>query len=222
MDKNSICALVLLFSCQDEKVAQRNSFKEINPKEINTISVSTGFDFPVGDADGKGKYRGSDGKIYDGWRIAAEFLDTSYKKEYGWHHPAEDWNGVGGGNTDFGQPVYAISNGRVLRVCDIHFFDYGKGKEVAIEHVLPDSSHVYSVYWHMDSALVVEGQDVDRREQVGTIGTEYGKYPAHLHFEIRNKYEGCFFWPGGDDQGLSIINANYMNPSVFITTHRTL
>ncbi len=207
--------MLLLFSCHSGEKEPLSSAADI-------IHVSTGFDFPVGNPDGKGSYKGTDGKTYNGWRIAADFLDPSYKKDYGWHHPAEDWNGVGGGNTDFGQPVHAISRGRVIRVCDIHFFGFGKGTEVAIEHVLPNSRHVYSVYSHMDTALVAQGQDVNRREQIGTIGTDYGRYPAHLHFEIRNTYNHCFSWPGGSDAALERIHNEYLAPSPFIKDHRSL
>lgn len=213
MDTKRLCTLLLLFSCENGETSVSHA--------AEPIPISTGFDFPVGNPDGKGSYISADGKTYNGWRIAADFLDPSYKKDYGWYHPAEDWNGVGGGNTDFGQPVHAVSRGRVIAVCNLEFFGFGKGIEVAIEHVLPDARHVYSVYSHMDTALVTEGQDVGRREQIGTIGTDYGKYPAHLHLEIRNTYDHCFSWPGGSDAALERIHKEYLAPSPFINDHRS-
>ncbi len=209
MDTKSLCALIGLFSCATASHVS------------DSIPVSTGFDFPVGNPDGRGSYTGTDGKTHVGWRIAAKFLDPSYKKDFGWYHPAEDWNGVGGGNTDFGQPVYALSEGRVVGVCDIGFPTFGKGVEVAIEHKLPNGDHVFSVYSHMNTSLVVEGQDVDRRQQVGAIGTEHGRYPAHLHLEVRKTYTHCFAWPGGSDAALEQIEREYLAPSQFINEHRS-
>ena len=214
MNTNRLCTLLLLFSCSTGEKQSASSVED-------SIPVSTGFDFPVGNPDGSGSYTSTTGKTYDGWRIAADFLDPSYKRDFGWYHPAEDWNGVGGGNTDFGQPVHAISEGRVVAVCDIGFPTFGKGAEVAIEHALPDSTHLYSVYSHMGTSLVVEGQDVDRRQQIGTIGTDHGRYTAHLHLEIRNTYTHCFAWPGGSDAALEQIHREYLAPSPFIKDHRS-
>ena len=60
------------------------------------------FDYPVGTADGHGYYN------------AQGFADND--------HLGDDWNGIGGGNTDFGDPIYAIANGRVKAA-----EDYGGG-----------------------------------------------------------------------------------------------
>jgi murein DD-endopeptidase MepM/ murein hydrolase activator NlpD len=70
-----------------------------------------GFDFPVGNPDGKGVYKDSStGKHYNGWYVATKFAE-----EYSLGiHPGEDWNGSGGSNTDLGQEVYAVANGRVV------------------------------------------------------------------------------------------------------------
>ncbi len=194
------------------------------PLSAGTVPLSTGFDFPVGDANGTGKYVGIDGKTYSGWYIAAGFLEESYKTATGSYHPAEDWNGVGGGNTDLGQPVYAISEGTVVRVCD------GKepgeedekyyGLEVQIQHSLPDGTIVYSSYWHLESILVPENSILTRGQQIGKIGNVHGNYLAHLHFEIHKEKNPCYYWPGGDAAALNIIQTEYFSPSAFINQHR--
>ncbi|HEY0434675.1 MAG TPA: hypothetical protein VGC95_12445, partial [Chitinophagaceae bacterium] len=70
-----------------------------------------GFDFAVGNADGNGAYTDkSTGKRYNGWYIATHFAEV-YSLGI---HTGEDWNGIGGGNTDLGQEVYAVGNGRVV------------------------------------------------------------------------------------------------------------
>jgi murein DD-endopeptidase MepM/ murein hydrolase activator NlpD len=39
---------------------------------------------------------------------------------------------------------------------------------------------------HLDRMMVRTGQLIKRGQQIGTIGTNFGMYPAHLHFEIRH------------------------------------
>jgi len=75
------------------------------------ITPADGFDFPFGDLDGNGSYTDkATGKTYDGWRIATRFTE---KYSIG-IHTGEDWNGSGGGDTDLGQDVFAVANGRVV------------------------------------------------------------------------------------------------------------
>lgn len=216
MNNKNALIVALLVACAEGKCKYNNT-----QQESDSIHFSTGFDYPVGNKNGEGVYKGTDGKVYDGWYVASGFLDESYKKEYGNYHPGEDWNGKGKGNTDLGQPVYSISEGRVIRVCNSHFFSLRKGKEVSIEHLLPDSTRVYSVYFHLGDVVVHEGEEVARRQKIGTIGTDYGKYLAHLHLEIRKNDHHCFYWPGGSEKAFQIIKNEYFNPSDFIRTHRS-
>ena len=74
------------------------------------IPPADGFDFPVGDVNARGSYNDiATGIEYHGWRIATHFAENY---ELGLH-TGEDWNGNGGGNTDLGQGVHAVANGRV-------------------------------------------------------------------------------------------------------------
>src|SRR5262249_12194347 len=64
------------------------------------ITAADGFDFPIGDPEGRGSYTDkATGKTYDGWYIATRFTE---KYSMG-IHTGEDWNGSGGGDTDLGQ-----------------------------------------------------------------------------------------------------------------------
>src|SRR5262249_55151764 len=88
--------------------SSQNPFDEFLHAET---APADGFDFAVGDPDGKGSYTDkATGKTYDGWRIATRFTE---KYSMGLH-TGEDWNGNGGGDTDLGQDVFAVANGRVV------------------------------------------------------------------------------------------------------------
>lgn len=62
--------------------------------------ISDGFDFPVGVPNAKDDYD------------AQHFLEPN-RNFGGALHLGEDWNGIGGGNTDLGDTVYAVANGYV-------------------------------------------------------------------------------------------------------------
>lgn len=76
-----------------------------------------------------------------------------------------------------GTPVYAPAPGRVLlakpRVVS--------GNSIMIEH-LPG---VISIYYHLDSLRVTEGQEVQAGDLIGTIGSTGLSTGPHLHFEVR-------------------------------------
>jgi hypothetical protein len=74
--------------------------------------ISDGFDYPVGIPDGAGYNHDA------GW----DFLENEGPQNNNIIHPGEDWNGNNGGDTDLGDPVYAISNGRIIVAAN-----YGKG-----------------------------------------------------------------------------------------------
>lgn len=187
---------------------------------ILSKSLSDGFDFPVGDSNGKGTYI-FNSKKYNGWYIAVK---TGESYELG-IYTGEDWNGNGGGNTYRGQPVYSISNGKIIEA-----YDFGKpwGKVVFIEHYFLENAKlkkVYSLYAHLDSIMITKGNFVTKREQIGTIGNAEGMFAAHLHFEIRKDSMETFpvtYWPSSDGKDVNWIFEHYEKPSDFIASHRTL
>jgi hypothetical protein len=132
-------------------------------------------------------------------------------------HLGEDWNGVGGGNTDLGDPVHAAANGLVVYARD---FRAGWGNVVIIRHAYlerGDVRFVDSLYGHLHRIHVREGQRVERGQQVGTIGTGGGRYPAHLHFEIRKDIRVGMY--------RSMFPRDfrtYFDPTQFVFTHQNL
>lgn len=180
---------LLLVSCQQDQpvVAQETDSLTIDSPAL----IADSFDFPVGKPDAEGYYDAQPFRKND--------------------HLGEDWNGVGGGDTDMGDPVYATANGRVF------FADHngvGWGNVIRILHFLSDSSKVESLYAHCGTMYVMEGEWVEKGTLIGTIGNADGYYPAHLHFEIRDKLG----MPIGG--GYSSNNDGFVDPSRFIADHR--
>ena len=61
---------------------------------------------------------------------------------------------------------------------------------------------------------VQAGRFVKRGEQIGTVGTDNGMFPAHLHWEVRQTV-GL-----GLNVGFNDRRDGWMEPSEFITAHR--
>lgn len=184
------------------------------------IPPADGFDFPVGDPDGWGSYRDhSKDKIYTGWSV---YIRYCQRYKYG-IHPGEDWNGDGLGNSDLGQPVYSIANGKVVLAREIE----PAGGVVILQHVFYENSKkrkIQSVYKHLESIRVKEGQIIHRREVVGYIGRgSDNRYIAHLHLELRwDQSLSPSYWPSAHSKGKKWIQAHYAPPSAFIRGHRHL
>jgi murein DD-endopeptidase MepM/ murein hydrolase activator NlpD len=121
--------LLLVFtSCKNEVGTVNESVaitEELKPKidSISTIDyynllknnetyISNGFDFPVGKPDAKGYYN------------AQKFGENM--------HLGDDWNGLGGGDSDLGDSIYAISNGYIEEAKD---YDGGWGNVISIVHL---------------------------------------------------------------------------------------
>jgi len=75
------------------------------------IKLANGFDFPVGKPEAQGYYKAR------GFRSGG--------------HLGEDWDGIGGGDTDLGDPIYSIGDGVVVFARDCHM---GWGNVVIVRH----------------------------------------------------------------------------------------
>ena len=73
-----------------------------------------------------------------------------------------------------GTPVVAANAGRVALIGDFFF----PGRLVAIDHGLG----LYTLYFHLDTVTVAEGDRVDRGQPLGTVGTTGRSTGPHLHF----------------------------------------
>jgi hypothetical protein len=184
-------------------------------------------------------------RTFSGWYVAMGFnTDRDYmrapyedfsKDGLPDFHPGQDWNGIGGGNTDECQPVFAIADGVVIG----SGFERGWGNMLFIVHKVPsfagqDEFYV-SVYAHLKqiNSHACLGCAVQRSDEVAKIGRTGTKW-AHLHWEIRKstflnivgssvqlRTSGDFrptTWPatGRADQGQAFIANNYCEPSTFV------
>lgn len=167
---------------------------------------SNGVDYPAGKPDGIDYSRGEKEGGNDGWG----FLEWNGSI---WH-PGEDWN-RGGGETDFGDPLYSIGNGVVLSAGD-----YGAawGRVILIEIEVTNNEKVWAQYAHLSEMNVTEGQKVNRGDLIGKIGNADGRWASHLHFEIRKANIKPDFWPGGLSK--EDILSKYYNPTDLINSRR--
>ena len=143
-----------------------------------------------------------------------QFLDPLYYKELGSEHPGQDINGNGGGNTDWRDPVYSITDGIVTTVGSYRSW----GNVVLIYHPGPK---VWSQYAHLDIVLVKQGDRVNVAQQIGTIGRGQGnRFLAHLHFEIRYQDLPADTWPSSRYRARlaaqDFIKQNYVDPIKFL------
>jgi Peptidase family M23 len=200
MGMRSLPFASMTFAVAQRGIAALLMWMLIVPATSRTVSIplADGFDFPVGKPNA-----------------------TSYYKARGFTqngHRGEDWNGKGGGNTDLGDPVYSTADGVIVFSQDIR---QGWGNMIIIRHALRDVDGqivmVDSLYGHLDKRLGKKDQVVKKGEVIGTIGTNYGMYAAHLHFEIHKNLE-----MGPNRTGYAATYANYYNPTPYINARRQL
>ncbi len=180
-----------------------------------------GFDFPIGDANGKGTYVDTTtNKQHEGWYVA-----TKFNEQYALGlHTGEDWNGRGGGNTDMGQPVYAVANGRVKFAAQC---GQPWGNVVIVEHTFYENHErraILSLYAHLQTMAVKPGEIVKRRQRIATIGQDPDKTIApHLHLELRwDTTLTPTYWPSSNGKDAAWIRERYAAPTAFIEARRKL
>lgn len=167
------------------------------------VVVADRFAYPVGGTEKITEARDS----ADGWYNAQDLGENE--------HLGEDWNANSGGNTDCGEPVLATGSGRIAFAGEA---GPGWGKVIIIDHRLPDGSLVQSLYGHLRTIERRTGE-VSIGEKVGSVGDADGKYPCHLHFEIRDA--SCPVW-GKPGPGYSRQADGWLDPSDFIDSRNAV
>lgn len=140
----------------------------LTPEQMARVPLADGFEWPCGTQEG--------GMVYDAQPFGAD------NAKRGGKHSGCDLNGIGGENTDLGEPVYAAARGMVVYS--------GKpsdewGNVVVLAHRLPgEDCIIQTLYAHLNTRDVSLGTMVHRGRRIGSIGTAGGRYLAHLHFEL--------------------------------------
>lgn len=172
---------------------------QLTAEQIVRVPLADGFQWPVGTP--------TMGMMYDAQPFAA------MNEKRGGYHTGQDLNGIGGENTDEGEPVCAAARGLVLYSGTP---GPGWGNVVVLAHRLPGSSDIIqTLYAHLGKRQVRPGQTVGRGQQIGTIGTADGTYLAHLHFEAMRSLAQEAGMPGYHQAG----TMNRIDPATLINTH---
>ncbi|MFK7972357.1 MAG: M23 family metallopeptidase [Bacteroidia bacterium] len=189
--------LLLAIACQSNHVDSTVKIEAVTAFVVNPVSTwpkADGFDFPVGPPSAKGYYNAQ-----------------PFGKNF---HLGDDWNGVGGGNTDMGDSVFCIAHGVVLEAENL---GGGWGNVLRIGHRMPSGNKfkaVESLYAHLLDFSVQPGDTLRRGDFVGRIGNANGQYLAHLHLEIRDTVGQEL--GGGYSQHIQ----GYLDPTMFIKKNR--
>ena len=179
-------------------------FVRLTPEEVARLPIATRFDLPMGGEGGAMVYNAQ------GFRIN--------------RHLGDDFNGIGGEDSDFGDPVFATADGEVIYSGTP---SPGWGKVVIIAHRVPIEKKegdgesvqrfrvIQSFYAHIDNIQAVVGFTVQRGEQIATVGpAAAGSSAPHLHFELR---ESRVIAPG---VGYANRRMDRLNPTKFLEEHR--
>lgn len=166
----------------------------IPPSSLTALPTASRFDFPLGSEHGAMAYN------------AQPFTQNM--------HLGDDLNGIGGENSDLGDPVYAVADGEVIAA---RAGGPGWGNVILVMHAYRENGqrrYIQSFYGHVQTILVAPHEKVRRGQQIATVGTGGGAYLAHLHFELR-EFTTPFIGVGyrKDTKG-------WVNPSRFIHEHR--
>jgi murein DD-endopeptidase MepM/ murein hydrolase activator NlpD len=133
-------------------------------------------------------------------------------------HTGEDWYRLDGANTA-GTPVYAVADGVVVRQNPGISYP---GNVILIRHRLSNGRDVYSMYGHVNNVSVVQGQTVQRGQQIATVlyqnytgrtPSQHPKWDSHLHFEMRYFLDGtAIYTPGTNAYGYNYPGCTYAYP----------
>ena len=184
-----------------DSYAERIAAKELDLEELESMSLQKGIDRK--DLIAAAMQRRDVPLSMDGMIV------TSYSGYDSW--TGRIHNGVDLTSPDMNENtvVTAFMDGRVIKVADSGW-NYGLGKYIIIDH----GNGISTVYAHLSSVDVPEGQAVNAGDVIGRTGTTGWSTGIHLHFEIRengeiselmNSYPGVdsrFGWVVGGDGGL--------------------
>lgn len=116
-----------------------------------------------------------------GWPTVANYtLTDGFMWRWGKMHQAQDIAGLG-----CGTPIYSIKPGKVITAQ----YHWSFGNYVEVDH----GGGYISLYAHLSSLAVSQGQSVGMGQRLGTMGDTGESYGCHLHLQV--EFNGSYFDP---------------------------
>lgn len=137
------------------------------------------------------------------WPTTSSYITANF----GWYSPGgyQAWHSGTDIGVSSGTQVFAAASGKVLKAVTVtsdpngpytssgykdHSFTasngYGYGNYIMIDNgVDSNGRRVYTLYAHLSSVNVSQGQSVSQGQVIGYSGNTGNSYGAHLHFEVR-------------------------------------
>jgi hypothetical protein len=117
------------------------------------------------------------------WNLTAGY-GFGAPTDYGFHE-AWDINDNGGGDSDLGKPVYAVSDGVISSV---HSHSAGFGNHIHLKVETEEGTRWFH-YAHLEKIFCAQDQIVKEGQLLGTVGKS-GTVYAHLHFACKKQPTG--------------------------------
>ena len=127
---------------------------------------------------------------------------TKFTKWYTFHNGLDFADSVG-------TPVLAAEDGEVVAMGDEGRYAYGKW--IAIEH----NNGLTTLYGHLSKQLVKKGENVDRGEKIGLMGSTGYSTGSHVHFGVYTT-ESFEIVKSSSIKGLLIPTGAHINPAKYL------
>jgi len=176
-----------------------------------TVPRSGRYYWPLNPRKPKPDVRFLDPNYYMGIRGA----DGRWLVPPGYWHTGIDLNGPGGGDSDCGQPVHAMTDGYVVFAGRLPVW----GGVVVLRH---PHAGVWTRYGHLRDILVKRGEEVPAGAQIGTVGKMTTGGYCHLHFDVFVRQppasEGLWgFFPRGGEEARQKVLTYCTDPEAFLS-----
>jgi len=190
---------VIIFSDHQTIQTFDPRFSFYNPWDRAAIPLAHHFEAPMGSENWAYTYN------------AQPFDELN--KSRGGKHSGDDINGIGGQNSDLGDPVFAAADGIVVYIGNP---SPGWGNCIILAHRTEDGTLIQSMYAHLLTTSVYRHQTVSRGSIIGSVGQADVGYLAHLHLEIRESDGVSPFLSGYP----KLNQHDRINPTEFINSKR--
>ena len=108
--------------------------------------------------------------------VSAIYKDREYYQTFGIKHYGIDIAKSGGSD------IVAAASGKVIKVI---YSNSGYGNHILIDHGKKNGNTYVTLYAHLASINVTQGQSVVKGQKIGYMGSTGFSTGTHLHFEIR-------------------------------------